>query len=228
MQRFGGVSGGDGPDLDVIWNLAPAHQACNSAKSDRLPTPEELHRLAQHNEAIMHSPTRSGNPSSSASAPYGTAPTTGALGLYLTRSGVLASWPVEEYLNLLGTCRRDLATLRALLAELLAGCPADVVPHSQEDEDRARRLLDRPVPVITPGAAWCARRPCPPPSVGRHTAPAGAASAAIPCARRTSSPAAPRRPCGTLCPLTSNLDRLPARLDRGRFSPRHRRHAGHR
>ncbi|MFI0769256.1 HNH endonuclease [Streptomyces sp. NPDC021218] len=56
MQRFGGVSGWDGPDLDVIWNLAPAHQACNSAKSDRLPTPEELHRLAQRNEAIMHSP----------------------------------------------------------------------------------------------------------------------------------------------------------------------------
>ncbi|RNG35407.1 hypothetical protein EEJ42_04060 [Streptomyces botrytidirepellens] len=56
MQRFGNVSGWDGPDLDVIWNLAPAHQACNSAKSDRLPTPEELHRLAQRNEAIMHSP----------------------------------------------------------------------------------------------------------------------------------------------------------------------------
>jgi 5-methylcytosine-specific restriction endonuclease McrA len=56
MRRFGAVSGWRGPDLDVIWNLAPAHQTCNGAKSDRLPTPEELHRLAQRNEAILHSP----------------------------------------------------------------------------------------------------------------------------------------------------------------------------
>ncbi|MEU1791972.1 hypothetical protein ABZ553_40090 [Streptomyces sparsogenes] len=74
-----------------------------------------------------------------------------ALGLYLTRSGVLASWPVDEYLDLLGTCRRDLPTLRALLAELIAGCPADIVPHSQKDEDRARRLLRRLAPAIAPG-----------------------------------------------------------------------------
>lgn len=56
MRRFGGVSGWHGPDLDVIWNLAPAHETCNSAKSDRLPTPGELHRLAQRNEAILQSP----------------------------------------------------------------------------------------------------------------------------------------------------------------------------
>ncbi|URN12397.1 hypothetical protein LUW77_14045 [Streptomyces radiopugnans] len=56
MRRFGAVSGWRGPDLDVIWNLAPAHQTCNGAKSDRLPTPEELHRLAQRNEAILRSP----------------------------------------------------------------------------------------------------------------------------------------------------------------------------
>ncbi|WP_410535470.1 HNH endonuclease [Streptomyces sp. KL2] len=56
MRRFGEVSAWRGPDLDVIWNLAPAHQACNGAKSDRLPTPEELHRLAQRNEAILRSP----------------------------------------------------------------------------------------------------------------------------------------------------------------------------
>ncbi|GAA3370161.1 hypothetical protein GCM10017744_092810 [Streptomyces antimycoticus] len=56
MRRFGDVSGWHGPDLDAIWNLAPAHQACNSAKSDRLPTAGELHGLAQRNEAIMHSP----------------------------------------------------------------------------------------------------------------------------------------------------------------------------
>lgn len=56
MRRFGEVSGWRGPDLDVIWNLAPAHQTCNSAKSDRLPAPDELHRLAQRNEAILRSP----------------------------------------------------------------------------------------------------------------------------------------------------------------------------
>ncbi|MFI9587829.1 hypothetical protein ACIHCQ_39900 [Streptomyces sp. NPDC052236] len=27
------------------------------------------------------------------------------LGLYFTRSGVLATWPVEEYVDLLGACR---------------------------------------------------------------------------------------------------------------------------
>ncbi|MFI8194685.1 HNH endonuclease [Streptomyces sp. NPDC085946] len=56
MRRFGDVSGWHGPDLDVIWNLAPAHETCNSVKSDRFPTPEELHRLAQRNEAILQSP----------------------------------------------------------------------------------------------------------------------------------------------------------------------------
>ncbi|MFF8099701.1 HNH endonuclease [Streptomyces sp. NPDC016640] len=56
MRRFGAVSGWQGPDLDVIWNLAPAHETCNSTKSDRLPTPNELDRLAQRNEAILQSP----------------------------------------------------------------------------------------------------------------------------------------------------------------------------
>ncbi|MCD0450511.1 hypothetical protein LO762_15125 [Actinocorallia sp. API 0066] len=45
-----------GPDLDSVWNLSPAHSACNSAKSDRLPTPTELRRLAERNTAIMGSP----------------------------------------------------------------------------------------------------------------------------------------------------------------------------
>lgn len=44
------------PDLDAVWNLAPAHAACNIRKSNRPPTPDELVRLAQRNEAIMHSP----------------------------------------------------------------------------------------------------------------------------------------------------------------------------
>ncbi|WP_084964216.1 HNH endonuclease [Thermoactinospora rubra] len=43
-------------DLDAIWNLAPAHESCNGRKSNRLPKPDELDRLAQRNEAIMQSP----------------------------------------------------------------------------------------------------------------------------------------------------------------------------
>ncbi|GAA1271581.1 HNH endonuclease [Streptomyces aureus] len=56
MQRYASVGGWDGPDLDVLWNLAPAHEACNSAKSDRLPRSDELERLVRRNEAIMGSP----------------------------------------------------------------------------------------------------------------------------------------------------------------------------
>lgn len=43
-------------DLDTVWNLAPAHYGCNAEKSDRPPGPLELERLAQRNDAIMHSP----------------------------------------------------------------------------------------------------------------------------------------------------------------------------
>ncbi|WP_211264080.1 HNH endonuclease domain-containing protein [Streptosporangium amethystogenes] len=51
-------SGGKGmaPDLDAIWNLAPTHAGCNGQKSNRLPTEQEMFRLAQRNEAIMQSP----------------------------------------------------------------------------------------------------------------------------------------------------------------------------
>jgi 5-methylcytosine-specific restriction endonuclease McrA len=56
MHRLGGVGSWYGPDLDALWNLAPAHAACNAAKSDRLPTQAELARLAARNEAIMNSP----------------------------------------------------------------------------------------------------------------------------------------------------------------------------
>ncbi|GHE78751.1 hypothetical protein GCM10018785_53610 [Streptomyces longispororuber] len=80
------------------------------------------------------------------------------LGLYLTRSGVLASWPAEEYLDLLGTCRRDLTELRTVVTELLAGCQADAIPYSQEEEQQARELLERLAPVIAAGhCATCAQ-----------------------------------------------------------------------
>lgn len=90
------------------------------------------------------------------------------LGLYLTRSGILTSWPVDAYLDLPGTCRSDLATLRALLAELLAGCPADVVPHGQEDEGRARQLLERLAPVIAPGHCLVCAQAMSGPSLRSH------------------------------------------------------------
>ncbi|MFD5633667.1 HNH endonuclease [Streptomyces sp. NPDC127077] len=56
MRRFAGVGAWHGPDLDALWNLAPAHATCNGAKSDRLPTQRELAGLAARNEAIMNSP----------------------------------------------------------------------------------------------------------------------------------------------------------------------------
>ncbi|WP_406838885.1 HNH endonuclease [Streptomyces sp. AHU1] len=56
MRRFESVGSWHGPDLDALWNLAPAHATCNGTKSDRLPNPLELVRLAARNEAIMQSP----------------------------------------------------------------------------------------------------------------------------------------------------------------------------
>ncbi|MDX6742464.1 HNH endonuclease domain-containing protein [Actinocorallia sp. A-T 12471] len=53
MSRF---SPWPGPDLDAVWNLAPTHAPCNSGKSDRMPTAEELGRLTARNTAIMDSP----------------------------------------------------------------------------------------------------------------------------------------------------------------------------
>ncbi|MEV4382571.1 hypothetical protein [Streptosporangium sp. NPDC049644] len=47
---------GTTPDLDAVWNLAPTHAGCNGQKSNRLPTEQEMFRLAQRNEAIMQSP----------------------------------------------------------------------------------------------------------------------------------------------------------------------------
>ncbi|MEV7601488.1 HNH endonuclease [Kitasatospora sp. NPDC089797] len=58
MRRFDVLQNGPQPDLDRPWNLAPTHETCNSAKSDRLPTAGELARLALRNEAVMGSPVR--------------------------------------------------------------------------------------------------------------------------------------------------------------------------
>ncbi|GAA1150348.1 hypothetical protein [Streptomyces javensis] len=83
------------------------------------------------------------------------------LGLYLSRSGTLASWPVEEYLDLLGACRRELLAFRTVFTELLEGCTADVEPYEQEEEDRVRDLLKRLAPVAAPGHCPVCTRPCP-------------------------------------------------------------------
>ncbi|MET7640603.1 HNH endonuclease [Streptomyces sp. NPDC005438] len=55
MHRYAAVTPWAGPDLDSLWNLVLTHAACNSAKSDRLPTPDELVRLVGRNEAITGS-----------------------------------------------------------------------------------------------------------------------------------------------------------------------------
>ena len=54
MRRAGWVW--RGPDLDAVWNLAPAHYACNALKNDAPPGRAVLTRLAQRNAAIMDSP----------------------------------------------------------------------------------------------------------------------------------------------------------------------------
>lgn len=87
------------------------------------------------------------------------------VGLYLTRSGVLASWPVDEFLALLGTCRRDLTELRGVFAELLAGCQsrADTPCCATEEEEteRIRQLLERLAPVAGPGCCPVCTQPLP-------------------------------------------------------------------
>ncbi|MGW1507002.1 hypothetical protein ACWCQW_52950 [Streptomyces mirabilis] len=82
------------------------------------------------------------------------------VGLYLTRSGAFASWPVEEYLELLGACRRDLTVFRAAFTELIEGCVSDGVPQGAEEEDRVRRLLQRLAPVADPGHCKICTQPC--------------------------------------------------------------------
>ena len=45
-----------GHDLNHVWNLVLAYAPCNLAKSNRLPTAEELERLLDRNDAIAGSP----------------------------------------------------------------------------------------------------------------------------------------------------------------------------
>ncbi|MGV9895814.1 hypothetical protein [Streptomyces tendae] len=76
------------------------------------------------------------------------------VGLYLTRSGVLTSWPVDDFLTLLGACRRNLTDLRGVFAELLIGCRGRADARycdTEEEAEHVRRLLERLAPVAEPG-----------------------------------------------------------------------------
>ncbi|NKE62513.1 hypothetical protein FXN61_39600 [Lentzea sp. PSKA42] len=77
-----------------------------------------------------------------------------AVGLFLTRAGALISWPIEEYLRLLGARRRDLGEFRASFAALLAypGCPADIVPAPEQRADVDRLLAELATRI---GAGCC-------------------------------------------------------------------------
>jgi hypothetical protein len=68
---------------------------------------------------------------------------------------------VEEYLELLGACCRDLAVFRGAFTELLEGCTADDEPYGQEEEDRVRRLLRRLAPVAATGHCLVCMQRCP-------------------------------------------------------------------
>lgn len=56
MDRFNTRQTWPALDLDTVWNLGPAHKACNDRKNFRPPTILEMERLIQRNEAIMYSP----------------------------------------------------------------------------------------------------------------------------------------------------------------------------
>ncbi|MBB1261598.1 hypothetical protein [Streptomyces alkaliterrae] len=86
------------------------------------------------------------------------------VGLYLTRSGVLASWPVDDFLDLLGACRRDLTELRQVFAELLAGCRGRADRPgcaTAEETERIRQLLEHLGPVAGPGSCPVCTQPLP-------------------------------------------------------------------
>ncbi|MEU0413573.1 hypothetical protein ABZ307_38080 [Streptomyces griseorubiginosus] len=68
------------------------------------------------------------------------------MGLCLTRSGILDSWPVDDFLALLGVCRGDLTELRGVFAELLAGCQGQADARyfgTDVETERVRQLLER-------------------------------------------------------------------------------------
>jgi hypothetical protein len=89
------------------------------------------------------------------------------LGVCLTRAGVLIHWPIEDYLVLLGSRRRDLTELRAAFRQLLAyaGCRADDDPLPEELPGVERLLADL-APVIGPGCCRVCAQPLAQPMLG--------------------------------------------------------------
>jgi hypothetical protein len=83
------------------------------------------------------------------------------VGLYLTRTAALVSWPVDDYLALLGTRRRKLPELRRVFGELLAGCEADTDPRHVGDDPAVDRLLEELAAVILPGHCPVCAQPLP-------------------------------------------------------------------
>jgi hypothetical protein len=95
------------------------------------------------------------------------------VGLYLTRSAVLATWPVDDYLALLGACRRDLTELRQVFAELLDGSqrrqPDARFYAPRKDAARIRKLLQRLAPAAGPGCCPVCTQPLPDATRGTRT-----------------------------------------------------------
>jgi hypothetical protein len=83
------------------------------------------------------------------------------VGLYLTRSVSLVTWPVDDYLALLGTRRRQLLELRRAFADLTNGCQADADPHVHGDNPAADRLLEELAAVIPPDHCRVCAQPLP-------------------------------------------------------------------
>ncbi|MEV3926955.1 hypothetical protein [Actinomadura coerulea] len=102
-----------------------------------------------------------------------------SVGVYLTRAGGLVTWPLQEYLDLLGARRRDLPVLRAAFAQLLTypGCRADDDPLPDE-LDGVERLLAEVASTIADGCCRVCAQPLTRPMV---------------------SPRRPRLYCSTFC-----------------------------
>ncbi|MGW2214134.1 hypothetical protein ACWCSD_04030 [Nonomuraea sp. NPDC001684] len=85
-----------------------------------------------------------------------------AVGVYLSRAGTLVTWPLEDYLALLGARRRDLDQLRAAFAQLLGyqGCRADDDPLPEQMEG-VNRLLDSLAALVPDGCCKVCAQPLP-------------------------------------------------------------------
>ncbi|MEU4828798.1 hypothetical protein AB0H37_43745 [Actinomadura sp. NPDC023710] len=82
------------------------------------------------------------------------------VGLYMTRAGALITWPIEDYLDLLGARRRDLTELRAAFTRLLTypACRADDDPLPEQLTGVEQLLADL-APTIADGCCRVCARP---------------------------------------------------------------------